>query len=170
MSAWEGKNQILANIPLNKDELAKRSEVKSFMQLREGLDIQLPRAEAFLRMKEEEFAELHTPCGPLNAIKGFFLFEKARRELKDARDRNRFIHDAISLHEIISCKIGGSECCCACHLDLLLRLFTSHMDRNGKFFEDMPNSSLPFIISKTNRFRSLIMKMAELDGNIFHAV
>ena len=170
MSAWEGKNQILANIPQDKDELAKRSEVTRFMQLREGLDIQLPRAEAFLRIKEEKFAELHTPCGAINAIRSFFFFLFSRRELKEARERSRFIHDAISLHEIISCKIGGSECCCACHLDLLLRLFISHMERNNNLFEDMPNSSLPFIIGKTSKFRNLIMKMAELDGNILHAV
>jgi len=44
MSAWEGKNQILANIPLDKNVLAKRREVQSFMEMREGLDIQLPRA------------------------------------------------------------------------------------------------------------------------------
>lgn len=170
MSAWKEKNQFLANIPLDKEELAGRREVQNFMEMREGLDMQLPRAEAFLRAKEERFGELHTPKGTLDFLRSIFLFEKARRELEEARQRSRFVHDAISLHEIISCKIGGSECCCAGHLDLLLRLFISHMDRNDKFFEDMPNSSLPFIIGKTDKFRNLIMKMVELDGNILHAV
>lgn len=113
-------------IRLEVEELMKgKKKIDDFKRMGEGLRLQLPLAQANLKVKQEAFGDLHTPCDFLGRFKSFFFFERARRELQEAKYRVKYITDSMLLHDTIVRKISSDECCCAQHLELLLRFLSS---------------------------------------------
>lgn len=155
------ENEEIGLIKLEVEELMKgRKKIEGFNRMGEGLRLQLPLAQANLRTKQEAFGDLHSPCDLQGYFKSFFFFERARRELQEAKYRVKYITDSILLHDTIVRKISSDECCCAQHLELLLRFFIQHMENQNRLFEDVPNSSLPMICQKAYELKQFIEELA----------
>jgi hypothetical protein len=159
MSALE--NDEIGLIKLEARELLMgEKKIEGFKRMGESLKLQLPLAQANLRIKQEAFGDLHSPRELYGRLRSIFFFERARRELHEAKYRVKYITDSILLHDTIVRKISSDECCCAQHLELLLRFFIRHMETEQKLFEDIPNSSLPLICQKAYELKQFIEEIA----------
>lgn len=159
MSTLESEGIALVKLGLE-DLVSGKTKIEGFLRIGESLRLQLPLAERNLRAKEEVFGDLHSPHGFLKKCREFLFFEKARRELQEARRRVEYIKEASALHEAIARKVTNAECCCAQHTELLLRLFIRHLLAENRLFEDLPDSSLPFILQKANELKQFIEEVA----------